>query len=570
MLGPVRYEAVSADDDAAGKSSAEALREAISALGLEKSEAVVLASREMLELRTIQVPRMEAEELPDIIRYQAQRQFAQINENWVVDFVMLPDRPADEMQTALVAALNPVHMSAIETACRAAQVELQHVAMEPLEIARFGVETGQIPRQGVALAACLSETQAEIVLYRDGRVILVRGTRLPHDTDQRDKALRSEITRTMVAAGPLLDGAPVAGALLMAHPLLAENAQSAIAEVVGITPQVIDPSSLLSAEVAGISPDALIRTAGHRVVALAGAGAFMAASPDTKIDFKHPKRRPPKRQNRTRIALAATAALLLVIAGGSWWYSENSRLNEELADLEAQIESKQGLLETAQKRVAELREIDKFLQGSPNFLAELAYVAERIPPADKVLISAPRMNTTSDGIGIMAMNIAADSAATISQFEESLRDEHHIVKGSNYEQLDEPDGLYKWIANERVAIHDRGWKLVQQLTGPGAAPPAGKAGQSPPPGAPEPAPSSAASSPAEEQTRSAVNDADTSQASQQPTTDDTSAGSSADGSPATEQSDTDVPPANETQPPAAPIPDENKRASSETESGSAA
>ncbi len=564
-LGPLRFEPVAPAGDAAGQSANEALRSAVSAMGLEKSHAIVLASREMLELRTVQVPRIEPDELPDVIRYQAQRQFAQINDAWIVDFVMLPDRPGDEMQTALVAALNPVHLSAIEAACEAAQVELEHIALGPIEIARYALGTGQIPARGVGLAVCLSETQAEIVLFRDGRVILVRGTRLPSEPDLRDRAFRSEITRTLVAAGPLLAGAAVSGAVLMAAGPLARGGQAAVSEVVGRDVPIVDPHSLLEGAVEGISPDELALRAGHRVVALAGASGFASATPDSKIDFKHPKRRPPKRQNRTRIALASAAALLLLTAGGSWWYAENKRLNEELADYEAQIESKQGLLETAQKRVAELREVDTFLQGSPNFLAELAFVSERIPPAEKVLISAPRMNTTSDGIGIMAMNIAADSSATISQFEASLRDDHHIVKGSNYEQLDDPNGIYQWVANERIAIVDRGWKLVPQLTGAGALPGAGRSTPTdvlPDNSSPDEAEvSEGAAGPGDGASNAAPADAP-----------DASAPPAA----SEEESPVGQPPAGATEPPPdtprppAPVPDENKRASSDGEPGSAA
>ncbi|GIW96837.1 MAG: hypothetical protein KatS3mg111_0170 [Pirellulaceae bacterium] len=445
-------------------SISSALLGAVETLKVGKSPVVVIAPREAMEMRTIQVPRIEPEELPDVIRFQAQRHFPQLNDSWSVDYLLLPDRPQDEMQTALVAALNPGFRQQVAAACERAQLELVHIVPRPLEIARYALHYGHIAPQGASVVVSLSDQAAEFVLLVDGRVVMVRGFRLPANGEGFGPALKSELNRTLIAAAPMLHGAPLHQAMLIAPAALQSSAQPVIAQRLEIPLHVEDPAALVG-KVAGTTADQLVLHHGHRLTALAGASYLIADPPEVKIDFLHPKRRPPQRQNRRRIVLAAVAFLVILMGGLSWWYQETSRLAQELADLEAEIAAKEPLQKTAQEKVALLKEVDRFLKGSPNFLAELAYVAEKMPPPQQAIISAPTMSTSRDGLGVMAMKVLADSPATITRFEQALRDEFHDVRGSNYGELEEPAGEYRWQAAETITIKNRGWDLVDQLTG---------------------------------------------------------------------------------------------------------
>jgi Tfp pilus assembly PilM family ATPase len=50
--------------------AAQGLVRAIDELGLRKSEVSVILSRDLVEVRTISVPRIDADELPDVIRFK--------------------------------------------------------------------------------------------------------------------------------------------------------------------------------------------------------------------------------------------------------------------------------------------------------------------------------------------------------------------------------------------------------------------------------------------------------------------------------------------------------------------
>jgi Tfp pilus assembly PilM family ATPase len=119
--------------------AAQALGRAVDELGLRKSDATVIVSREIVELRTLAIPRVDPHELPDIIRFQAQRQLANMGDNWALDYVLLPDQPGQEMLTALVGVLSPSSLSEIEAACTSAGLQLVNLALAPIEIARLAV-----------------------------------------------------------------------------------------------------------------------------------------------------------------------------------------------------------------------------------------------------------------------------------------------------------------------------------------------------------------------------------------------------------------------------------------------
>src|SRR5262249_40970287 len=66
------------------------LTRALTEHGVARSEALVAVGRASIELRFLSTPPVPEEELPDIVRFQAVRQFTTLGEDWPLDFVPLP------------------------------------------------------------------------------------------------------------------------------------------------------------------------------------------------------------------------------------------------------------------------------------------------------------------------------------------------------------------------------------------------------------------------------------------------------------------------------------------------
>ncbi|MCA9126413.1 MAG: hypothetical protein KDB22_04980 [Planctomycetales bacterium] len=439
----------------------EAVRQAVAALGLGKSDATVVVSRELVEVRTVSIPRIDANELPDVIRFQAQRQLANMGETWPLDFILLPNEPGQEMQTALVGVISPAHLAEIETACSNAGLTLAHVALRPIEIARFTSTAGLLPATGNVLLVCMTNKNADLMILSNGRVIQVRATKLPSDTALMASTINGEIRRSLMAASNQIGNQPLSAAVVISEASLADAIVAAVSEASGASVSHVDAATVLPKS---SDQQELSQTVGHRIAALAGALALPSATKQTTIDFKNPKRRPPKQSNTRTYILAAAAAAVLVLGGGYWWYATNRDLDQQLTLLLDDNKMKEERIPAAQKNMKDVELIRRFLDSSPNWLDELTYISHNIPPADSVRIYGTELTATDRGGQIRIEKVLAESDEVITEFEESLRvDGKHIVEGAARIERSVPADNYRWEIQETISLMDRGWKLIDEL-----------------------------------------------------------------------------------------------------------
>ena len=438
-------------------SAGQALRKAIQEMGLGKSDAIVIASREVVEIRTLLVPNVDQDELPDIIRFQAQRQMANVGETWPLDYILLPSAGL-ENKVALAGAISPAHMAEIESAVVGAGLQLARVLLRPLEIARFAltVDATGTMKEGASVVVCLTDNQADLLLLNSGAVVQLRSTRLPTASEQIATTIVGEIKRSLVAAASQMNGVSLTSAMLIAPAELASKVENAVSQAVGCNAAVVDPIVMLPAAMEG--GEALNHAAANR---LAGIGGVIAApQPDkrTLIDFKNPKKRPPKEVNFVRYALVCAAGALLLLGAGSWWYTTNSSMDRELAELKKGIADKKELGELALKQIAEFNEVKKVLDSSPNWLDEVERIAERMP--NNVMIFSPVMSVAANGEGVIKSKVYGVSTDDISAFENKLREDGQFrVNSSGVSRTNAREG-YPWETMVTITFANRGWNLL--------------------------------------------------------------------------------------------------------------
>ena len=284
------------ESEAGNVTAGQALRKAIQEMGLGKSEAIVIAGREIVEIRNLSVPNVDADELPDIIRFQAQRQMANVGETWPLDYILLPDETSGENKAALAAAISPAHLAEIESAATGAGLQLTQVVLRAIEIARFALQTdtNRIMKDGAALVMCITDHQADLMLLKSGAVVQLRSTRLPTDSNLIAGTIVGEVKRSLVAAASQMEGLTLARALLIAPAELASKVENVISEAVGCSIAVVDPAVMLPASFA--DADRLNHSSANRIAAIAGVIGTPNPDKRTLIDFKNPKKRPPREQ----------------------------------------------------------------------------------------------------------------------------------------------------------------------------------------------------------------------------------------------------------------------------------
>lgn len=424
-------------------------------LDLHKSEATIIAPREVLEFRTLTVPRGQADEVPDMVRFQAQRQMANIGDNWPLDYILLPDQPGQEGISALAATISPAHMAEIEATCSDLGIHLTRVLARPLEIARWGVAAGGLADAEASLIIAVSLTHADLLLVSRGSLIQIRGTRLPEDPAVMTNALVAEIRRSIMAAASDLNNQSITKILLIAAPELAERVEAAVTQATGASVAIVDPASMLPSSLAERHELAL-RSA-NRLAAIAG--VIGNAAPDKRdiIDLKNCKRREPKKARTREIAMIGGAVAIVLLGGIYWWWSAHARLDDQIRAAQAEEKQKKELVAANIKAIKHRDDVDKFLAGSINWLDEVVYIASKLPPAEDIMLSNPTFEVLSDNSGQIKFTADSRDAQSINAMEQGLSDKSHAVASSGSKERPTKNGNYGWSATEVVRVTGRGW-----------------------------------------------------------------------------------------------------------------
>lgn len=443
-------------------SASEAVRTAAEHLG-QKGDVTVLVARELVELRTLQLPFIDQDDLPDVIRFQAQRQFANLTDACAVDYVLLPPVAEQELQTALVAAMPPGLLGEIETTCAAAGLNVVQVAFRPLEVARLATQSQLVPTDGLSMIVCVADNEADLLLMRDGQVVMVRSTNLPHENDQRKTTLQAEVRRSLLAAASELGNQPIDKVLLVVAQEQEQDLVATLQQATKASVVTFHPDILLSAGDRSLANQSATRLAG-----MAGALSIPTADTQVVIDFKNPKRRPPAQSHKRTWILSGAAAASILLLGFLWYSSTLSQLKEEAESYRSEINSKKEIGQSAQNSLMELNEIEAFLNGAPNWLDELVYVADRMPGAEKIKLEYPTFSVIEGG-GELKLAVKAATSDSLADFEESVRDEQHIVSGTGGGELASGDELYRWSADTKIRLVGRGWPLADAISNPSAS-----------------------------------------------------------------------------------------------------
>ncbi len=256
--------------------------------GIGRPPALVAVDRSRIELRQLQLPPAPDEDLPDMVRFQAAREFNELNEEWLLDFVPI-DEAADGPRTVLAMAIAPAVIRQIEEVCEAAGLKMQRLLLRPCATASL------LPPQG-------PETQAQVAAA--GRVVGRRGRSDGRAGRQRglsadDAAggghavaagIEAEIRLTVAAAHNQFSGRKVRSIVICGqdagHAELARNVQTNA----GIPAELFDPFAGLE-----LGPTLRGKLPEHpgRFAPLLGMLVTELKNAGQTIDFLHPRRRAP-------------------------------------------------------------------------------------------------------------------------------------------------------------------------------------------------------------------------------------------------------------------------------------
>ena len=152
------------------------LAQELDSRGCGKPEALVSVGRTRIELRQFTVPPAEEDDLPDLVRFQAAREFNELDDRWRLDFLPI-ETVGEGPKPVLATAIAPSEIAAIEKVCERAGLTLRRVLLRPCEAASLLTAGGggKLPQLIIELFA----DEADLTVIHGGKTVFLRDDASP-------------------------------------------------------------------------------------------------------------------------------------------------------------------------------------------------------------------------------------------------------------------------------------------------------------------------------------------------------------------------------------------------------
>ena len=400
---------------------AEQLQMALSRSTLPKCQVLTAIGRSMIELDRLLLPPAPEDELPDMVRFQAMREFSSLQENSPLDFVPLGD--AGNEPGEIMAAAIPRDLSEQVTTALTAQGQEPHRAvMRPCAVASLAMRRVPETRKGVVLIIAQQSESAELVVVKNGLVVFTRSFRLPEDwvPSESGEPMLGEIRRTIAAAQNQLGASRVEKVMVFGTDQHHAELCKRIRERTKLEVQLQSPFADVSIDTVPDRPE--------RFAAAVGMLLDEANDVAPVIDFLNPRKAPePESPTRKRALYGglAAAVVLGVTALIMWQYrSLNTELRQR-TQVFARISNENKNLESTVRLAQELRE---WKTADRNWLEELVHLSSiEGLTADDYMLDSIIGRTLRDNRCEIDVQGKSKTLAAQQRLQMGWSDEHHQV-----------------------------------------------------------------------------------------------------------------------------------------------
>ena len=229
---------------------------------------LVGVGREQVQMVLLSLPPAPPEELPDLVRFQAEREFTSLGAEAALDYIPLSGDATTPHQV-LAAALAGAGVAEVNEVCQAVGVEPDRITLRATAAASFVARRIAAGGSEVSLVVNRLTDEADLTVLVGDQVVLVRTVRLPDPSEGAGagKVLAGEIRRTVAAVRQQLGERQVGRVILCGNASEAGEA-AALAGELGLAVELFDvadnaPTGLARAGVSRGQPGAVRRRDGH-------------------------------------------------------------------------------------------------------------------------------------------------------------------------------------------------------------------------------------------------------------------------------------------------------------------
>jgi hypothetical protein len=437
-----------------GKQIGARLASAISDQASGKVTTIVGAGRDNVQMKLLALPPSPPEELPDLVRFQAEREFTTLGAEAALDFIPISG-DAQTPHQVLAIALSEAGVTEIREVCEPLGVAPDRIALRPCAAGALVHRSGAIDAGKVALVVNPLTDEADLTIQSGEQVFLMRTVRLPEagQGDARQRALVGEIRRTVAAARQQLPDGQVEQVVVCSHRGVAGE-MAGLADELEIPVTIFDPASSAPASLGAVlvPPESL-----ERFAAVLGMALSEADRRPPIVDFVNVRRRPePQRFTRVHALAAAAAGIAVLALVGHLWL-KSARISTQLADVRTEIQTLQQSRKQYESVVASAEAVDRWLATDVNWLDELEGFARRVRPKkfsekeypvnDDVVVTqltVVRPQGTQAQGGKMDLKAVAKTQSAVPNLESRLSDSGHRVEAGGVQQDSTTVPGYKW------------------------------------------------------------------------------------------------------------------------------
>ncbi|NOZ41388.1 MAG: hypothetical protein GXP24_14355 [Planctomycetes bacterium] len=350
------------------------MAEALAPYSPGRAKVVVALGRGALEWQHLLLPPCTADELPDVVRLQADRELRPADEDLGFDFLPLV---GDEKtpQEVLTVALEESELAKIRKVCRAANLTLERIVPLAAGWPALLQQAAPDAQLGTQIFVAPQAKDATLWATRAGHVVLLRQFQLASNGDPvaYAGAISGELRRTLLTLSQHEEnGNPVISLVSNQRDHHLELAKT-------LDEQLEAPVQLrdVTAQHPNLSPETLPTAS---TLPLVGLAIDESQANKPLVDLLHPRKRPQKKIDVRTYALAVVAGTLLIGSLGWSSYSKLSAPLKKAAKDQAELtllEESLDDLKADEERAASIRD----WQGeTPNVLRHLQQVSKSIRP----------------------------------------------------------------------------------------------------------------------------------------------------------------------------------------------
>jgi len=357
------------------------IAEALDARGIGRPETLVAVGRGSIELRQLQLPPAPDEELPDLVQFQAAREFNELNENWLLDFVPI-DETADGPRTVLATAIAPAMLKRIEAVCEGAGIQMRRLLLRSCEAASLLAGARFAPPEQLRLLVDLLADEADLTAVAAGKAVFLRTTRFA-GAPPPVPALLAEIRLTLAAVQNQLGGRKVESIVLCGRDGVHSELSARIQAELGLKTELFDPFGAV--RVGPALSGALPEHAG-RYAPLLGMLTAELQQGRHAIDYLHPRRKAEPPSRRRQWILAASILGVLALAWFVWGKIEHAMLAREVNAIAAENRRLDAKLDGKKKVLDNFKPVKDWVDGEVVWLDQLYDLTRLFPPAEEAVL----------------------------------------------------------------------------------------------------------------------------------------------------------------------------------------